>query len=146
MGSPRVAPEVLRVLNNNADQVVSIDVIAAATGFEEQQIQNAVNRMIAVNRIPIKVVMRGRAWQLDSGKAEKTTPLPAPTPTAKKNLPSWVVEELDRFRQTVDPTKVGRPARNASSADVYVWVGTNKDGLGIVRHRATGQLFTISEI
>lgn len=139
MGSPRVAPHILKVLTDNAGQPVANEVIQQITGYDRSQVQSAVARLIAVNNLPIRVLSRGALWQYDGPAAAK----PALTVVQPNTEPAPA--ETRRARNVAALS--GRTATGQPRArDTYITVGTDKSGNEIVRNLATNQLYTVAEL
>lgn len=146
MGSPRVAPHILKVLTDNAGQPVANEVIQQITGYDRSQVQSAVARLIAVNNLPIRVLSRGALWQYDGPAAAKPAltvvqPNTEPAPAEPKQTPA----ETRRARNVAALS--GRTATGQPRArDTYITVGMDKSGNEIVRNLATNQLYTVAEL
>ncbi len=175
MGYPRTGPAVLRVLTNNPNQPVTVEVISAATDLEPEQVKAAVARMIKVDKLPIRVLSRARVWQYDiPAKLATVTDLPTATPVDEsaaaktirmqdKGLPAWVKEEQARrngefSKRVADfnaprPAKkvVGRPARNGAPRgvdpiDTFIKVGNDTAGNPLVKNLVSGAVYRLTEI
>lgn len=64
MGHPRTTPKVLEALRLHRGRDVGISELQACTGLSDAQVRSAVRSLIERDRQPIKVVQRGKVWQL----------------------------------------------------------------------------------